>query len=220
MTASRRRAVSVKKPQQGKTTVYRSAGSGAYVAPATGLVGKPRTTVRSVDVTSVKVDPAVLARALSEARSISVLGAAIAANPEPVSPELVRSLQAEENWWRRIETELPSLSSTETAELLGARRTNRNFASSQRAAGKLLGYSRRHAIRYPKFQFDSRRGAVLPVIPELLAMTRGLNVSDEDVVLWMAARSAAFADQGRPVDHLNDRERLLAAAEGHFGAMW
>src|SRR4051794_18471760 len=166
----------------------------------------------------VGVDAWVLKRALSEANSIAALGAAIASNPDTPSPELVRSLQAEENWWRRIENELPSISSTETAALLGAKATNRNFASSQRSVGRLIGYPRRHAIRYPKFQFDLQRGTVLPVIPELLAVTRGLDVPDEDLVLWMATPSSAFADQRRPVDHLNDREQLLAAAEAHFGA--
>ncbi|XAS73278.1 hypothetical protein VUN82_05390 [Micrococcaceae bacterium Sec5.1] len=168
----------------------------------------------------VGVDAWILKRALSEANSISALGAAIASNPDTPSPELVRSLQAEENWWRRIENELPSISSTETAALLGAKATNRNFASSQRSAGRLIGYPRRHAIRYPKFQFDLQRGTVLPVIPELVALTRGLDVPDEDLVLWMATPSSAFADQRRPVDHLNDREQLLAAAEAHFGAIW
>jgi hypothetical protein len=169
---------------------------------------------------SAGVDLWILKRALSEANSISALGAAIASNPETPSPELVRSLQAEENWWRRIENELPSMSSTETAAFLGAKATNRNFASSQRAAGRLLGYARRQAIRYPTFQFDMQRGTVLPVIPELLMLTRGLDVPDEDLILWMAAPSSAFADQRRPVDHLNDREQLLAAAEAHFGAIW
>jgi hypothetical protein len=169
---------------------------------------------------SAGVDLWILKRALSEANSISALGAAIASNPETPSPELVRSLQAEENWWRRIENELPSMSSTETAAFLGVKATNRNFASSQRVAGRLLGYARRQAIRYPAFQFDMQRGTVLPVIPELLTLTRGLDVPDEDVVLWMAAPSSAFADRRRPVDHLNDREQLLAAAEAHFGAIW
>jgi hypothetical protein len=177
------------------------------------------STVKEFDG-AAGVDAWILKRALSEANSISALGAAIASNPDTPSPELVRSLQAEENWWRRIENELPSMSSTETAAFLGAKATNRNFASSQRTAGRLLGYPRRQAIRYPKFQFDVQRGTVLPVIPELLALTRGLDVPDEDLVLWMATPSSAFADQRRPVDHLDDREQLLAAAEAHFAAIW
>jgi hypothetical protein len=168
----------------------------------------------------IEVDAATLNRVVNEQRAIQVLGAAMAAAPEPVSPELARSLQAEENWWRKIERELPSLSSTETAELLGAKSTNRNFASAQRTAGRLLGYARRHAFHYPKFQFDMSLGAVLPVIPRLLTVTRELGVPDEDVVLWMATRSTLFAQQDRPVDHLDDPERLLAAAEAHFGAIW
>jgi hypothetical protein len=209
MVASRADAIRMKKAK----TAHRRAANSSFPA------GSPLSSAAQATGTG-GVEVWILQRALSEAKSISALGAAMASNPETPSPELVRSLQAEENWWRRIENELPSMSSTETAGFLGAKPTNRNFASSLRAAGKLLGYARRQAIRYPKFQFDMQRGTVLPVIPELLALTRGLDVPDEDLVLWMAAPSAAFADQRRPVDHLKDREQLLAAAEGHFGAIW
>jgi hypothetical protein len=210
MVASRRDVIRKKKAK----AAYRSAQSSSFSTKSS-----LSSTAKEASG-NVGVDAWILKRALSEANSISALGAAIASNPETPSPELVRSLQAEENWWRRIENELPSMSSTETAAFLGAKVTNRNFASSQRATGKLLGYARRQAIRYPKFQFDVQRGTVLPIIPDLLTLTRGLDVPDEDVVLWMAAPSSAFADQRRPVDHLNDREQLLAAAEAHFGAIW
>jgi hypothetical protein len=209
MVASRRDVILKKKAR----AAHRRAAGGSFETKSSPSTVKEFSGVAGVDAW-------ILKRALSEANSISALGAAIASNPDTPSPELVRSLQAEENWWRRIENELPSMSSTETAAFLGAKATNRNFASSQRAAGRLLGYARRQAIRYPKFQFDVQRGTVLTVIPELLALTRGLDVPDEDLVLWMAAPSSAFADQRRPVDHLNDREQLLAAAEAHFGAIW
>lgn len=209
MVTSRRDVIQKKKA---KVAHRRAAGSSFSTKSSPSTIREPSKIAG--------VDGWILKRALSEANSIAALGAAIASNPETPSPELARSLQAEENWWRRIEHELPSMSSTETAAFLGAKATNRNFASSQRASGRLLGYARRQAVRYPKFQFDARRGSVLPVIPELLALTRGLGVSDEDLVLWMAAPSAAFADQRRPVDHLNDPGKLLAAAEAHFGAIW
>lgn len=209
MVTSRRDVILKKKAR----AAHRRAAGGSFATKSSPSTVKEFSGVAGVDAW-------ILKRALSEANSISALGAAIASNPDTPSPELVRSLQAEENWWRRIENELPSMSSTETAAFLGAKATNRNFASSQRAAGRLLGYARRQAIRYPKFQFDVQRGTVLPVIPELLALTRGLDVPDEDLVLWMATPSSAFADQRRPVDHLNDREQLLTAAEAHFGAIW
>lgn len=210
MVTSRRDVILKKKA---KVAHKRAAGS------SFSTKSSPSSTIKEPSKIA-GVDGWILKRALSEANSIAALGAAIASNPEMPSPELARSLQAEENWWRRIEHELPSMSSTETAAFLGAKATNRNFASSQRAAGRLLGYARRQAVRYPKFQFDVQRGSVLTVIPQLLALTRGFGVPDEDLVLWMAAPSAAFADQRRPVDHLNDPEKLLAAAEVHFGALW
>ncbi|MGO4806897.1 hypothetical protein AB4089_17430 [Arthrobacter sp. 2MCAF15] len=213
MVAPRRAVLRKKKAK----TAYRT----AETAQVLHMFAKSSTDTTVKEASgNANVEAWILKRAESEAKSISALGVAIAANPEPASPELARSLQAEENWWRKIERELPSLSSTEVAEMLGGNPNNRNLASSQRAAGKLLGYARRHAIRYPRFQFDMHRGTVLPVIAELLALTRGLNVPDEDVVLWMGTHSSAFADQGMPVDYLKDPERLLAAAEDHFGAIW
>ncbi|MEC5179478.1 hypothetical protein [Arthrobacter sp. CG_A4] len=217
MATSRRKALLVKRGKQAATGIYRSGATSTFVTTKDASPA-PRTAVFRTK--ALVVETSTLLRVLSEERSIAALGSAMASNPEPVSPELARSLQAEENWWRKIERELPSLTSAEAAELLGAKPTNRNFASSQRAAGKLLGYTRRHAARFPKFQFDLAKGSVLPVIPQLIAVARDLETTDEDLVLWLAAPSSMFAEQDRPADHLNDPDRLLAAARTEFGAIW
>lgn len=168
----------------------------------------------------IEVDAAVLSRVINEQLAIDALGASMAAAPGPVSPEVARSVQAAENWWRTTEDLYPSFSSSEVAWILGAKSTNRNLASTQRAAGKMLGYARRNTIRYPKFQFDPKTRAVLPVIPELIAVSRGFGVTDEDLVLWLTTPSTYFAAKDRPVDHLDDPERLLSAARDEFGAQW
>jgi hypothetical protein len=87
--------------------------------------------------------------------------------------------------------------------------------SAQRSAGKLLSY-RSGRDRFPLFQFDLDRGAVLPVIPELIALARSFGYSDSDLVLWMITESSLFAAQDRPVDHLGNREELLMAAGYSF----
>ena len=217
MVTSRRKALLVKRSKQAATGIYRSGATGTFV---TTKDASPGPGMAVFETKALVVETSTLLRVLSEERSIAALGSAMASNPEPVSPELARSLQAEENWWRKIERELPSLTSAEAAELMGAKPTNRNFASSQRAAGKLLGYTRRHAARFPKFQFDLAKGSILPVIPQLIAVARDLKTTDEDLVLWLAAPSSMFAEQDRPVDHLNDPDRLLAAARTEFGAIW
>lgn len=152
-------------------------------------------------------------------RSIAALGPAIAANPSPTSPQLARSLQAQENWWRKIEAEHPWFTSTQVAQQLG-RSANRNYASQLRKDGKLLGYRRANSYRYPAFQFDLRTGDVRPVIGDLLSISRRYDVPDEDVMLWLCSRSSLFAEQDRPVDHLDDPQLLLAAARDEFGAVW
>lgn len=155
-------------------------------------------------------DPWILERAMST----RVLGAVMAASPEPTSPELARSLQAEENWWRKIENEFALLNSSETAVLLGAKAGNNRIASSQRAAGKIIGFERRHALRFPQFQFDLTNHVVFPVIPQLIAVARSFDFSDEDLMLWMSSpvvplrrtepprrpsRGSGTAPRGRPV---------------------
>lgn len=176
--------------------------------------------VSSVSGRSIVVPNSVFARWASEQTSMKIIATAIASNPEQAPPELVRSLQAEDNWWRRIEAEFGSLSSTETAQLLGASPKNRNYASSRRAAGQLLGFTRKNSARFPKFQFDLARGSILEVIPEVIGIARNHGINDEDVILWMVGRSTWFAGQDRPVDHLDNREMLLAAARDEFGAAW
>jgi hypothetical protein len=218
-SANTRRAQTAKDAARGGT-VSSERGSGGTMIGLAGIVSDViAVKAAGTFAEPIEVDAALLARVVNEQHAILVLGAAMAAAPEPVSPELVRSLQAEENWWRKIEQELPSLSSTETAELMGAKPTNRNFASTQRASGRLLGYTRRHAIRYPRFQFDDR-GRVRAVIPQLIAIARGFGIPDEDLVMWLASPTTFFASQDRPVDHLDDPERLLAAARDDFGAAW
>lgn len=211
-----------------KARMFRDAKTSSRTASAGKAAATTQVTVkgarwRELEIAPgglIEVDASLLTRVVNEMYAIDALGAAMASAPEPVSPELARSLQAQENWWRKIEREFPSLSSREVAELLGAKSTNRNFASQQRRAGKLLGYTRRHAALFPVFQFDQAKGLVRPVIPQLLEVTRRHNVPDEDVVLWMVAYSSLFPEQDRPVDHMDDPEALLSAAEIHFGAIW
>lgn len=160
-----------------------------------------------------------LRRAAAEAQGIKALGAAMAALPDPISPELARSLQAQENWWRRIEANHEMLSSAEVAQLVG-KTPHRSYASHLRQKGWLLGFRRGSSYRYPKFQCDLRTRTVLPVVHDLLVIARGYGVPDKDLVMRLCAPSAYFEEQDEPVNHLRDPDSVLAAARDEFGAMW
>ena len=172
------------------------------------------------DALHVRLTPELLRRAAAEAESMEALSATMTAQKETVSPELAHSLQAEENWWRKIETDHESLSSGEVAELLGKKSKNRTYASHQRQEGMMLGYKRGNSYRYPKFQFDLRRRTVLPVVPDLLRISREYGLPDEEVVMWLCIPSGYFEEQDEPVHHLHDRETMLEAAEMRFGPSW
>lgn len=129
-----------------------------------------------------------------------------------------RSLQAAENAWRRVDAEFGLLSSGEIAELLGGRSSNRNFASSKRTAGKILGVLLGNAYRFPGFQLAAGRGTVLPVIEPLIRLARAHGWSEDDLALWLTAPSSFFAAADRPVDHLAEHDKVLAAAKDEIEA--
>ncbi|KUG55492.1 hypothetical protein AVL61_04995 [Kocuria rosea subsp. polaris] len=70
----------------------------------------------------------------------------------------------------------------------------------------------------PAFQFDAGTGWVLPVVTALLDAIRGYQVAADEVIMWLCTPSAYFEDQDEPVNHLHDREGVLAAATIRFGA--
>lgn len=152
--------------------------------------------------------------------SSHALGAAMASTSIPVSPQMARSLQSAENIWRRVEAEFGMLTSVEVAEILGSRKPGRTQAAALRADGKIAGIKRGNSFRFPGFQFDRMQGVVLPVMADLLAIARDNGRHVEDLLFWMTSPSSFFAELDRPVDHLHDAERLLAAGLDQFGDVW
>ncbi|MCB5280304.1 hypothetical protein [Arthrobacter sp. ES1] len=151
---------------------------------------------------------------------VHALGAAMAANPVAVSPQMARSLQAAENIWRNIEREFGMLTSMEVAERLGSRKPNRSMASALRNEGSIVGIMRGNSYRFPGFQFDTDKAAVVPVMPKLIALARENERSDEGLVYWLTSPSSLFHEQDRPVDHLHEEDRVLAAARDQFEGTW
>lgn len=151
---------------------------------------------------------------------VHALGAAMATSPVAVSPQTARRLQAAENIWRSIDKEFGMLTSIQVAELLGSRKPNRSIASTLRSEGSIVGVMRANSYRFPGFQFDTEKGAVVPVMPKLIAVARENGRSDEGLVFWLTSPSSFFHEQDRPVDHLGEEDRVLAAAKDQFEGTW
>lgn len=143
----------------------------------------------------------LLADVVNMERSVSALGPAIAALDIETSPPLASAIQATENLWSWIDRQWGLLRSTDVAELLGAKTSNRSYASSLRKKGKLIGVGRANAYVYPGFQFDRQTGTVHDVIPLLIGAARDQQLDDEDLVFWLCSPSRYF-DDDLPVDHL------------------
>ncbi|MHA6668614.1 hypothetical protein ACX3O0_07065 [Homoserinimonas sp. A447] len=135
----------------------------------------------------------------------------------PVRPEIALALAQTEQFWRDIEAEFGLLTSTQVAEMVGSK-AGRSYASDARKAGRLIAVERLNKFLYPGFQFDG--GAVRPVVKQLTQIAANHEVSEKDLIYWLCSSRTHFADQGRPVDHLNDPEAVADAAVRTWGADW
>lgn len=150
----------------------------------------------------------LLADVVNMEQSVSALGPAIAALDVETSPPLASAIQATENLWTSIARRWGLLRSTDVAELLGAKSSNRSFASGLRKKGKIIGVERTNAYLYPGFQFDRTSGTVHDVVPRLISAARAQEMDDEDLVFWLCSPSRYF-DDDLPVEHLLDDPRIV-----------
>ena len=145
-----------------------------------------------------------------------------AASPsvDVVSDELARSVQATQNAWARIEAEFGLLTSSQVAEVVGAKPSNRMLASRKRAAHLIAGIVRRKALRYPGFQFDRVHGTILPLMGRLIGLAVANGWTEHDLLLWLCGPTTFFEEEDRPVDHFHDPDSVIAAATSEFETQW
>lgn len=151
--------------------------------------------------------------------NLNAVGNALIELPTGIDPALTRAAQASENVWRRVEHEFGLLSSSEVADLLGARNRNRAYASNRRQRGELLATMRRHAYVFPGFQFNRSAGEIRPWVKPVLELAESNSCAAADVVMWMMSPTTYF-DGDRPADHVDDAARLLDVAERAWGVEW
>lgn len=153
-------------------------------------------------------------------RSIKALSALAEKPPEDIeaSPQVARSVVAQENRWRRMENEFGMLDSTEVAQELGNSATNRNNASQLVKDGKLLGVKRGNRTLFPKFEFDLAAGNVRPVISDVVQIA-GDRWSGESLLQWFCAPNG-YLDGRRPVDVIEDEVTLVSTARKSLAEGW
>lgn len=124
------------------------------------------------------------------------------------SPQMARSLQARENWLRSIEKEFGALTRQQVAEMRGSKGTNRSMAAAMQAKGLILDYRRGNSFKVPAFQF-TETGEVRPAVPLLIDAARQAGWDDMDLLIWLTNPNTHFPEGKRPVDVLDNTDRVL-----------
>ncbi|MBB5640428.1 hypothetical protein [Cryobacterium roopkundense] len=137
-----------------------------------------------------------------------------------ISDELASSVQATQDAWVRIEVEFGLLTSSQVAEVLGAKPSNRMLASRKHAAHLIAGLIRRNAVLYPGFQFDRVHGTILPLMARLIGLAVANGWTEHDLLLWLCGPTTSFEEEDRPVDHFHDPDSVIAAATNEFETQW
>ncbi|NJC21287.1 hypothetical protein BJ994_000363 [Arthrobacter pigmenti] len=135
------------------------------------------------------------------------------AHPEAHS----RSVRAACARWRAIELEFGLLSAAEVDLLLGPGWPPAGCLAAER---RILGVATKAGrVLYPGFQFDREARTVRPVIAEVARISLSAGWKDRHILQWLCAPNGYLHGE-RPVDVLDDREHLLAAANADLEALW
>lgn len=132
------------------------------------------------------------------------------------SDAAVRAETAWKRWMERLRRR--SLTLTAASELINPASPDAGRVLELSREGKLLAFEYAGETWLPMYQFSGTQ--VLPAIPIILSVTRGVGVPDDVAALWIISPSGLFAQQDTPADHLGDAERVVTAARLHFEAEW
>lgn len=151
-------------------------------------------------------------------KAVAALGEAMDAVRVPASPQLARAVQAQRNLYSEIESEFGMLSSSQAGERMGSRSSaKRNLAIAARKSGRLLGIQRGAYVQFPGFQFDDQ--GARPMIEDLIQVGNHCGRTEEGLVQWLVSPTT-YLDGRRPVDVIDDPEKLLSVAREAFGVQW
>ena len=130
-----------------------------------------------------------------------------------VSPQLARSVQAQINLVKQIGREFGLLTESEAQVMLGGENAPNLPDFWVRYRGETL---------YPAFLFEpspSREAPmrVRPLLKDLKEIADEHDWDCQSVVFWMTSPTPHFVDQDRPVDHLHEPAKVIAAFEDAAG---
>lgn len=170
---------------------------------------------------AIKAAPLAVLVAEGAARArqtVEALGTAIHAAQVDASAPLARSVQAEQNLYDAIDREFGLLSSAQAGHRMGSRAAaSRNTALAAHREGRLLSLVRGRYRLFPGFQFDVR--GVRPVVAELASLGAELGWGETGLIQWLVSPTTYLGGR-RPVDVLEDPDRMLAAARAALAVQW
>ena len=154
------------------------------------------------------------ARARSAATTAAVFRALESVDGD-VSPQLARSVQAQINLVKQIGREFGLLTEDEVQAVLG----QGNVADLRD-----FGVRYRGETLYPGFLLEpsplgEEAMRVRPLLKELKEIASENGWSGQSTVFWMTSPTTLFADHGRPVDHLYEPAKVVAAFTDAAGGL-
>ena len=128
-----------------------------------------------------------------------------------------RSVRAACARWVAIELEFGLLSGSEVDALLGPHWPPAGCLAAER---RILGVATKAGrVLYPGFQFDAVARTVRPIVAEVAQIGLDGGWKDRHILQWFCVPNGCLHGE-RPVDLLDDRERLLAAVHADLETVW
>jgi hypothetical protein len=128
-----------------------------------------------------------------------------------------RSIRAACARWVAIELEFGLLSGSEVDALLGPHWPPAGCLAAER---RILGVATKAGrVLYPGFQFDAAARTVRPIVAEVAQIGLDGGWKDRHILQWFCVPNGCLHGE-RPVDLLEDRERLFAAVHADLETVW
>lgn len=128
-----------------------------------------------------------------------------------------RSIRAACARWIAIEVEFGLLSGADVDALLGPHFPPAGCLAAER---KILGVATKAGrVLYPGFQFDMEAHAIRPIVAEVAQIGLDGGWKDRHILQWFCVPNGSLHGE-RPVDLLDDRERLLTAVHADLETVW